>query len=130
MGRYYQTNRLNEKSDVYSFGVVLLELVTGKRPISNDISRTHITKYVKAGVDRGDISEIVDGRMQGQYDNGSVWKVLEIAMSCTSQHSDHRPTIGDVAMLLKECQTVEEDSADLLRTTPYYSQQDMAPSAR
>ena len=122
---------------MYSFGVVLLELVTGKRPISNDISRTHITKYVKAGVDRGDISEIVDGRMQGQYDNGSVWKVIEIAMSCTLQNSDHRPTIGDVAMLLKECQTVEgsrelgaDDSADLLRTIPYYSQQDMAPSAR
>ena len=96
---------MNEKSDVYSFGVVLLELVTGKRPISNDMT-THITEYVKAGVDRGDISEIVDGRMQGQYDNGSAWKVIEIAMSCTLQNFDHRPTIGDVAMLLKECQTV------------------------
>jgi serine/threonine protein kinase len=31
---YYSTRHLNEKSDVYSFGVVLIELLTGKKPVS------------------------------------------------------------------------------------------------
>ena len=136
-GRYYQTNRLNEKSDIYSFGVVLLELVTGDPPISNDVSRTHITKKVKASVDRGDIAEIVDRRMQGQYDNGSVWRVIEIALSCTLQNSEHRPTIGEVAMLLKECQSVGASreipsyaTADSLYMIPHYSEPEIRPSAR
>lgn len=33
-GRYYGNQQLTEKSDVYSFGVVLLELISGRRPIS------------------------------------------------------------------------------------------------
>jgi serine/threonine protein kinase len=32
--RYYQLQQLTMKSDVYSFGVVLLELISGREPIS------------------------------------------------------------------------------------------------
>ena len=32
--RYYACQQLTEKSDVYSFGVVLLELISGRRPVS------------------------------------------------------------------------------------------------
>lgn len=32
--RYYANQQLTEKSDVYSFGVVLLELVSGRKPVS------------------------------------------------------------------------------------------------
>ncbi|KAI3926384.1 hypothetical protein MKX01_032572 [Papaver californicum] len=31
---YYNTSELSEKSDVYSFGVVVVELLTGRKPIS------------------------------------------------------------------------------------------------
>lgn len=34
--RYYASQQLTEKSDVYSFGVVLLELITGRRPVSKE----------------------------------------------------------------------------------------------
>lgn len=32
--RYYGNQQLTEKSDVYSFGVVLLELISGRKPVS------------------------------------------------------------------------------------------------
>lgn len=32
--RYYANQQLTEKSDVYSFGVVLLELISGRKPVS------------------------------------------------------------------------------------------------
>jgi len=34
LNRYYANQQLTEKSDVYSFGVVLLELISGKKPVS------------------------------------------------------------------------------------------------
>lgn len=34
--RYYANQQLTEKSDVYSFGIVLLELISGRKPITED----------------------------------------------------------------------------------------------
>lgn len=34
--RYYACQQLTEKSDVYSFGVVLLELISGRKPVSQE----------------------------------------------------------------------------------------------
>ncbi|CAA7410062.1 unnamed protein product [Spirodela intermedia] len=134
---YFRTNRLNEKTDVYSFGIVLLELVTGKPPIGNDSQRTHITRHVQSRLERGDIADIADQRMQGYYDVNSIWKVLEIAMSCTSRNSGERPTISTVVIQLKDCLAAEssgdsanDSSTDTLAVVPPHSMARISPSAR
>ena len=38
--RYYANKKLTKRSDVYSFGVVLLELVSGRKPVSTEDSGT------------------------------------------------------------------------------------------
>ncbi|KAJ7963127.1 protein kinase family protein [Quillaja saponaria] len=100
---YYTSNRLTEKSDVFSFGVVLLEIITSQPVIKRDDDEiTHISNWVSFMLPRGDIKNIVDTRLHGDFDNNSAWKAVEIAMACVSSNSTNRPTMNDVVMELKE----------------------------
>ncbi|KAJ3671061.1 hypothetical protein LUZ60_008487 [Juncus effusus] len=99
---YYGTGILTEKSDVYSFGAVLMEIITGQSSVvrgpTGDVNLVH---YVKEKMKRGDITSIIDTRFQGSYDLNSVWKVMELALSCTNETSTPRPTMaGVVAQLI------------------------------
>lgn len=44
---YAQTSRLNDKSDVYSFGIVLLELLSNKKAVDDEVNLLDwVTNYV------------------------------------------------------------------------------------
>ncbi|PWA87298.1 leucine-rich repeat transmembrane protein kinase protein [Artemisia annua] len=105
---YYTSNRLTEKSDVYSFGVVLLVLVTGQPAITryaND--NIHICQLVNLKLAEGDINNIVDPRLQGEFDINSSWKAVELAMACVARTPSRRPTMNEVVMELNDCLVTE-----------------------
>ncbi|XP_010510553.1 PREDICTED: probable leucine-rich repeat receptor-like protein kinase At2g28990 isoform X2 [Camelina sativa] len=106
---YYQTNWLTEKSDVYSFGIVLLELTTNSPIIQQSREKPHIVEWVGFIVRTGDIGNIIDPNLHEDYDVGSVWKVIELAMSCVDISSARRPTMSQVVNDLKEC-VISENS--------------------
>ncbi|XP_050285789.1 LRR receptor-like serine/threonine-protein kinase IOS1 [Quercus robur] len=99
---YYITNWLTEKSDVYSFGVVLLEIITNRPVIERSKERIHISQWVSSMLAKGDIKNIVDPKLDGNYNVNSVWKAVEIAMLCLSPTSSKRPTMDQVVAELKE----------------------------
>ncbi|XVF74469.1 hypothetical protein PTKIN_Ptkin13bG0112700 [Pterospermum kingtungense] len=101
---YFTSKRLTEKSDVYGFGGVLLEIITG-RPVNETKSngeRTHIKKWVSSMLSNGDIENIVDPRLQGDFDTNSAQKAVEIAMACVSQTPKDRPNMYIVMTKLAE----------------------------
>ncbi|KAM4111032.1 hypothetical protein ACJW30_05G037200 [Castanea mollissima] len=104
---YYATNWLNVKSDVFSFGVVLLEIITGQLAITKAPEKVHIIKWVSSMLERGDVKNIVDPRLEGDLDINSVWKAIEVAMACVSPTSIQRPTMTYVVMELKQCLAME-----------------------
>ncbi|XP_044485430.1 putative leucine-rich repeat receptor-like protein kinase At2g19210 [Mangifera indica] len=105
---YYISNRLTEKSDVYNFGVVLLEIITDKPVIDTlDPERTHVSQWVSFMLAKGDIANIVDPRLNGDFETNSVWKAVEIAMTCVSPTSAKRPTMNRVVMELHEALEME-----------------------
>ncbi|OMO66432.1 hypothetical protein COLO4_30561 [Corchorus olitorius] len=105
---YYTSNRLTEKSDVYSFGIVLLEVISGRPVISEtNNERTHISQWVSSLLSRGDVNNIVDPRLQGDFDVNSVWKAVELAMSCLTYNSTRRPNMNEVATELTQCLSKE-----------------------
>jgi serine/threonine protein kinase len=100
---YYRTNWLTEKSDVYSMGIVLLEIITNQPVIQQVREKPHIAEWVGLMLTKGDIKSIMDPKLNGEYDSSSVWKALELAMSCVNPSSGGRPTMSQVISELKEC---------------------------
>ncbi|CAN8253827.1 unnamed protein product [Cochlearia groenlandica] len=100
---YYRTSRLSEKSDVYSFGIVLLEMITNQPVINQHNEHTHITQWVGFKLNRGDLLEIMDPKLCGDYDINSAWRALELAISCANPSSSKRPAMSRVINELKEC---------------------------
>ncbi|KAL5201365.1 hypothetical protein ABZP36_035719 [Zizania latifolia] len=108
---YYHTGRLTESSDVYSFGIVLLEVATGEPPILH--AHGHIVQRVKQKVSSGNISLVADARLRGSYDVSSMWKVVDIALVCTTDVATQRPTMATVVAQLKESLALEEAREDM-----------------
>lgn len=105
--RYHASNRLTEKSDVFSFGVVLLEIITSRSPVPGNHEETHIIQWVSSMLANGDIKNIVDPRLQGDFDINSAWKAVEVAMSCVACTSTERPAMNYVVMELNQCLEME-----------------------
>ena len=68
---------------------------------------THISHWVGSMLSNGDIENIVDSRLQGDFEINSVWKAIEVAMACLSPASTKRPTMNQVVMELSECLLAE-----------------------
>ncbi|KAL3720913.1 hypothetical protein ACJRO7_005682 [Eucalyptus globulus] len=101
----------SQKSDIYSFGIVLFELITGHPAIIRSPEGImHILQWVTPLIERGDIQSIADPRLNGQFNIGSVWKVVEIAMACVPTNAVERADMNHVLSELKECLTVEISS--------------------
>lgn len=100
--------RITEKSDVYSYGVVLLELITGKRPADSSFAEgQHVIQWVRDHLKKKkDPILIMDPKLQGRPDPQiqEILQTLGISLLCTSDRSEERPTMKDVAALLREIQ--------------------------
>lgn len=106
--RYYTSNRLTEKSDVYSFGIVLLVIITGQPAITkHDEDIINISRWVNLKLAYGDMKNIVDPRLMGDFDINSAWKAVELAMACVAHTPSRRPTMNEVVMELSDCLVME-----------------------
>ncbi|XP_042459747.1 putative leucine-rich repeat receptor-like serine/threonine-protein kinase At2g19230 isoform X1 [Zingiber officinale] len=113
---YYNTSQLSEKSDVYSFGVVLLELITGLPPIVPGAENVRLVQWVLQRLAKGNIEDIVDPRLEGEYDINYVWKCANIALKCTAERSQQRPNMTEVVMQLKESLELENSHDSTVNT--------------
>jgi serine/threonine protein kinase len=116
--RYCKSGILSMRNDVYSFGIILLELITGQLPISKS-REGNLRDWVKSRVETSKLEDIVDEKLQ-DHNLDSIWKVVEIALSCTTPTSHERPTMMEVLSKLKQCVEVQGESS--FATNPISSQ--------
>lgn len=103
--------KITEKSDVYSYGVVVLEVLTGKQPIDPTIpDGQHVVDWVRRH--KGGAA-VLDPALRGRSDTEveEMLQVMGVALLCVSPTPDDRPTMKDVAALLKEIRLEREEYA-------------------
>ncbi|KAM0932851.1 putative protein kinase RLK-Pelle-LRR-XI-1 family [Dioscorea sansibarensis] len=97
--------KITRKSDVYSFGVLLLEMITGKKPVDPSFQEgQNVIQWVREHLRaKRDPAEVVDPRLQGRPDTQvqEMLQALGIALLCASNRAEDRPTMKDVAALLR-----------------------------
>lgn len=94
--------KITEKSDVYSYGVVVLEVLTGKQPIDPTIpDGLHIVDWVRQ---RRGGAEVLDSALRARPESEieEMLQTLGVALLCVNPSPDDRPTMKDVAAMLKE----------------------------
>lgn len=124
---YGYTMKITEKSDVYSYGVMLLEVLTGKQPIDPSFrDGMHIVDWVKETLQHNkDAVEALDPRLQGRPDSQiqEMLQALGTALLCVNSNPEERPTMKDVAALLKEIKHDSDDAGKLKQTQTAPDQQ-------
>ncbi|KAK2352999.1 putative LRR receptor serine/threonine-protein kinase [Trifolium repens] len=134
---FQRTGNTNKKNDVYSFGIVLFVLITGRQAIVKAAGQNiHILEWVIPIIKGGDIQNVIDSKLEGEFSVDSARKIVEIAMSCISPNFIERPDISQILVELKESlsldmvQKPEERENDVIESTSSLFQSVTAPFPR
>ncbi|GAV56717.1 Pkinase domain-containing protein [Cephalotus follicularis] len=101
---YFMHGRVSNKMDVYSFGVVLLELLSGRRPISRDhrTGQEGLVKWAKTLLNDGDLKSLLDPELdESIVDDVEVHSMALAANLCIDQSARRRPKMSQILKLLR-----------------------------
>ncbi|KAK7252374.1 hypothetical protein RIF29_36274 [Crotalaria pallida] len=103
---YATSGKLTDRSDVFSFGVVLLELITGRKPVdpTQPVGEESLVEWARPlllrAIESGDFTELVDPRLEGQYVDSEMYRMIEAAAACVRHSAPKRPSMAQVAIAL------------------------------
>ncbi|KDP29330.1 hypothetical protein JCGZ_18251 [Jatropha curcas] len=99
---YASSGKLTEKSDVFSYGVVLLELITGRKPVdaSQPLGDESLVEWARPLLGHALANEefdgLVDPRLEKNYDEGAMFRMIEAAAACVRHLAAKRPRMGQI----------------------------------
>ncbi|XP_061967397.1 probable leucine-rich repeat receptor-like serine/threonine-protein kinase At3g14840 [Populus nigra] len=90
---YTTTGRFTEKSDVYAFGMIVLQILSGKR---------NITQLTLHAAESCRYEDFIDANLGRNFSESEADKLGRIALRCTNESPIHRPTAETVMLELSE----------------------------
>ncbi|KAJ9185246.1 hypothetical protein P3X46_004902 [Hevea brasiliensis] len=105
-----RTGKATASSDVYAFGALLLEVACGRRPIEPKAlpEEMVLVDLVWERFREGKVLDVVDPRLNGQYNESEMVMVLKLGLMCSNNVSIARPTMRQLILFLDgECQLPE-----------------------
>ncbi|XVF22722.1 hypothetical protein REPUB_Repub12eG0195300 [Reevesia pubescens] len=84
---YTTTGRFTEKSDVYAFGMIVFQILSGKGKI---------TQLIHHAAESCKVEDFIDMNLEGKYSDSEATKLGRIALLCTHESPNHRPSMDTV----------------------------------
>ncbi|WVZ71950.1 hypothetical protein U9M48_020478 [Paspalum notatum var. saurae] len=110
---YASSGKLTERSDVFSFGVVLLELITGRKPVdaSKPLGDESLVEWARPlltqALETGNVGELVDARLDKNYNEVEMFRMIEAAAACIRHSASRRPKMSQVVRVLDSLADVD-----------------------
>uniref|UniRef100_A0A7I4DI68 Protein kinase domain-containing protein n=1 Tax=Physcomitrium patens TaxID=3218 RepID=A0A7I4DI68_PHYPA len=98
---------VTDKSDVYSYGMVLLEILSGRRNVSDvdsDVEKHYFPKWAYRKIEQGcSVADIVDAKLcpMSEFDMRQADRMLRVAMACIQEDMHARPSMPLVVQMLE-----------------------------
>ncbi|KAG2615165.1 hypothetical protein PVAP13_3NG073390 [Panicum virgatum] len=104
---YFMHGKVSDKLDVYAFGVVLLELISGRKPVSAGGPRAKgsLVMWASSVIQGGKLMDLVDPSLPlADGDAGEVERMALAAALCIRRAHQHRPSMSN--LLAGDCNAI------------------------
>ncbi|XVE63403.1 hypothetical protein DITRI_Ditri07aG0017700 [Diplodiscus trichospermus] len=107
---YAIRGQLTRKADIYSFGVLLLEIVSGRCNTNRrlPLSYQYLLERAWDLFEQGQLVELVDTALNGDYNDEEALKFLKIGLLCTQDMPKLRPSMSEVLKMLSGEEAVDD----------------------
>jgi serine/threonine protein kinase len=96
------TGKATPLTDVFAFGMFLLEVACGKRPVNSNPQGNQplLVDWVLEHWNKGSLSEVVDTRLQSDYNVDEACLVLKLGLLCAHPFANVRPNMQSIIRYL------------------------------
>nr|GEX07118.1 protein kinase-like domain, phloem protein 2-like protein [Tanacetum cinerariifolium] len=113
---YIETKRLSHKSDIYSFGIVMLELLCGRKSISEHPDNKYLAGTAIFHYKMEILDEIIDPDLWKQMDPQSFKVFAQTAYDCLNEERPQRPNIHEIVTRLETALKLQMERQDAVHS--------------